>query len=621
MTKRNLFILLIIGVGIAGAIAVSSILLSNDKPEMAADSNPVRYKAGAYQFGLELSPSTPIVGENTLVLTLQDSNGNPVENASLSAIAEMPAMGSMAAMQSPAEMTETAPGVYKGSFEPYMKGSWPLTLTVNHEEFGKARVNFDLATGREGMQLSSGARAIGGSKGKTQTTELPYRAGDIRFSAEVLPETPRVGPNTLAIVLRDQDGDPIDDASITAIAEMPAMGTMPAMRAPAEMASRGSGRYEGTFRPSMEGSWPLTLEIRLPGQAPRRVSFDLATGRKGIQLSSGATRADGGESMEMAPPGTVTLDPSRRQLIGVKTARTEYRDMSRPVRAVGTVAYDETRLADVSLKFDAWIGELYADYVGKPVKKGDPLFTVYSPDLYAAQQEFLELARRNSSRGLLEAARKRLLLWNMSETEIEALQRRGSPADYVLIRAPMTGVVVTKNIVVGTAHRAGMTLLRLADLSEVWVEAELYESELSLLSEGMAASIQLPHARIAPLDGEVSFIYPFADRTTRTTKVRVQVANPEGALKPAMYTEVTLQSRAGERLTIPEEAVIISGQKRYVFEDIGEGRLAPRKVETGLRANGFVEILSGLEENDSIVTSGNFLIASESRLKAGIDQW
>ena len=296
--------------------------------------------------------------------------------------------------------------------------------------------------------------------------------------------------------------------------------------------------------------------------------------------------------------------------------------MTRTIRAEGRIGYDESRLADVSLKFDAWIGELHADYVGVRVDKGEPLFTVYGPALLAAQQEYLELKRRGSaSPTLLSAARKRLALWDMSDGEIATLEKRGEPFDYVAMHAPISGTVVAKNVVEGTAHKAGMTLLRIADLSQVWVEADIYEGELPLVAEGMPVTVTLPYLLGEQFEGRVDYIYPYLDGASRTGRVRLTVANPEGHLKPEMYAEVKLQADLGRRVAVPEEAVIIAGELRVVFEDLGGGRLAPRKVQTGQRAGGFIEIIAGIEAGDRVVTSGNFLIASESRLKAGMEQW
>ncbi|WP_297185213.1 efflux RND transporter periplasmic adaptor subunit [uncultured Porticoccus sp.] len=623
----------LISIGIAAVVlAIAAVWLGNrwisgtDSSPATGDSPGLQpaYRAGPFKLGIALDPETPRVGKNTFTLVLRNREGEPVNGATIKAVAEMPAMGAMPAMRAPVDMTEVEPGLYRGTFEPSMEGSWPLTLQISKEGMGSTRASFDLATGRKGLQPASGVTALArpGADGADNADELPYRSGPYRLDVSTEPTTPRVGENSLTIILRNAEGEPLDNADIRAVAEMPAMGSMPAMRAPADMRQTGPGRYQGIFDPAMKGSWPLSLAIQAPGMPKRQISFDLATGREGLQLSSGATRTDGGAMAEEAPPGTVTLDARRRQLIGVTTATAQRMELTRSIRAVGQVRYDETRLADISLKFDAWIGELYADYVGAHVEKGKPLFTVYGPELLAAQQEYLELKRRGgSTRTLLAAARKRLTLWDMSEQEIAALERRGDPFDYVTMDAPISGTVVTRNVVEGTAHKAGMTLLRIADLSQLWVEADIYEAELPLVSEGMPVEVTLPYLPERRFEGKVDFIYPTLDGATRTGRVRLTLANPDGVLKPDMYAEVKLKVELGERLAVPEEAVIIAGENRFVFEDLGEGRLAPRRVRTGQSAGSYIEILEGIEPGDRVVTSGNFLIASESRLKAGMEQW
>lgn len=452
---------------------------------------------------------------------------------------------------------------------------------------------------------------------------LPYQAGPYRLDVRVTPEAPVVGENRLRIVLRDAAGEPVRQAQIRAVAEMPAMGAMPAMQAPAQMREVSPGVYEGKFELAMRGGWPLTVRIEAPGLPVRTLGFDMATGRPGLTPAAGLD--GGGEGAragaEHAPPGTVTVDARRRQLIGLTLAQAEVRSLTRSIRAVGRVAVDERLQTDVSLKYPAWIGELHADFVGAPVKRGAVLFTVYSPELYAAQQEYLETRKRGLSADLLAAARQRLEFWDVDERFIRELERRGKPLKYVPIRAPRDGVVVMKDAVEGTAQPAGKTLLRIADLDRVWIEAEIYEADLSLVEVGMPAAVTLPYLPERQFSGRVEYIYPYLDQQTRTGRVRLTLDNPEGALKPDMFADVKLQVELSPRLAVPESAVLVSGETRVVFEDIGEGRLAPRIVETGWRAGGWVEILSGLEAGDRVVTSGNFLIASESRLKAGIKQW
>jgi|GEM_PF-91312 len=336
-------------------------------------------------------------------------------------------------------------------------------------------------------------------------------------------------------------------------------------------------------------------------------------------------------SQEDANSGVVLVDERRRQLIGVKTATATTRPLTSEIRAVGTVTYDESRLQDVSVKYPGWIGRLYVDEPGQRVGRGQALFTLYSPELYAAQQDFITaLASQRAARGtsaperadyLVRAARERLRLWDLSATQIDRLAETGEAVERIPILSPASGYVVEKNVVEGAAVKPGERLFRIAGLERVWVEAEVYESELPLVEEGQAAVVTLPSLPGEELRGTVSFIYPYLDGASRTGKVRIELANPGMKLKPDMFADVRLRRELGERLAVPETAVLYAGDRSYVFVDLGEGRLRPQRVETGRQADGWVEILSGVESGDSVVTSGNFLIAAESRLKSAMDQW
>lgn len=444
-------------------------------------------------------------------------------------------------------------------------------------------------------------------------------AGPFRVNVSVEPLPPIVGANTLTVRLRDGNDQPVAGAEIKAVAEMPAMGAMPAMRVPMETVEIADGAYRGRFNLPMAGEWPFTIAIEKPGLGSRTLGFDMATGRRGLRLNSGADtpRSD----VSTSPPGTVTLDAKRRQLIGVELGVAQTLPLHKTLRAIGRVTYDETRLSDVSLKFQAWIGELKADYVGVAVNKGDVLFTAYGPDLLAAQDQYLEIRRRAGRGPLVEAARKRLLLWDMTPAQIETLERRGVSQDYVPILAMQSGTVIEKTVVAGTAVPAGKTILRIADLSHVWIEAEIYEGDLSLIREGMRVVVTLPYLPGERFEADVDYVYPYLDGKTRTGKIRLSLPNPDGSLKPDMYAEARLVADLGPRLLVPEEAVLVSGDKRIVFEDLGDGRLAPRRVQTGQANESYIEILDGLEEGARVVTSGNFLIASESKLKSGLKQW
>jgi Cu(I)/Ag(I) efflux system membrane fusion protein len=449
-----------------------------------------------------------------------------------------------------------------------------------------------------------------------------FRAGDLEIGIAVEPETPHVGDNRLVVEVRGLEGGNPDNVDVSAFAEMPAMGAMPAMRAPADLEQTAPGRFEGAMNLSMRGEWPLTVEVSGPDGNSRQLRFDLATDRAGLTISAGGTPV-GANTTTADDTNVITIDNRRRQMIGVETGEAAYRNLVLPIRAVGKVTYDERLLSHVTLKFDGFIGDLMADYVGAPIEAGQPIFTVYSPELLAAQQEYLEtLRRRQGSDGtFLRAARQRLALWDMSDAGIAALERRGSPEDYVTIHAPRSGTLIERSIADGSAAGMGQILLTIADLSRVWVEADVFETDLELVEAGMTAAIALPYLPGRRFETNVEYVYPYLDGATRTGRVRLTLDNPGGALKPDMYAEVTLEADLGERLTVPEEAVIVAGESRVVFIDLGEGRLRPMRIQTGRRAQGLVEVLEGLSAGDRVVTSGNFLLAAETRLKTGLEQW
>ena len=460
-----------------------------------------------------------------------------------------------------------------------------------------------------------------------------FRAGALDVGIATVPSTPRVGENRLVLDLRDASGNPLS-VPVSAMAMMPAMGAMPEMRAPADLVEIAPGIFEGSMNLSMQGEWPLTITIRDPQNgADRRLQFDLATDRAGLSIAAGGTpvssEADVNSGTVRSDPladadaGAITIDNRRRQLIGLELGDAALRSLVRPIRAVGEVTYDERLLSQVTLKFDGFIGELDADYVGMPIAAGQRLFTVYSPELLTAQQDYVETLRRgdNVNSGLLRAVRQRLRLWDMADAEIEALEQRGTPADYVPFNAPRSGTLVERNITEGGAARMGQTLLTIADLSRLWIEAQVFEADLELLAVGTPATVLLPYLPGRRFEATIDYIYPYLEEGSRTGRVRLVIDNLDGELRPDMYAEVSIQVPLGERLSVPEEAVIVAGSSRVVFVDLGDGRLRPVRIETGRRAQGFIEVLSGLQPGERVVTSGNFLIAAETRLKTGLDQW
>lgn len=449
-------------------------------------------------------------------------------------------------------------------------------------------------------------------------------AGAYQLHLNIEPETPQVGMNQLTLEVRDRNGQNMAGARVEIGANMAAMGTMSAMHAPAEIREDAPGMYRGTLELPMSGEWPLTLSVETPSLGHAEIVLDMATGRKGVLAPNAAPQSGTGMPREMES-GIIQVDTRRRQLIGVTTGQVERKAVNYTVRAAGRVASDERRLSDVALKFNGFIGTLNANFVGAQVRKGEPLFTVFSPALLNAQHEYLNAYRARDqggiASGLLGSARQRLLLWDVTPEQIQDLEVRDKPLEHLPIVSPADGIVMEKMVVAGSAFNAGDKLLRIANLSRVWVEAQVYQFELSLLKPGTPAQITFPDDPKKVLHGVVSYVAPFMEGDTRSVRIRVELDNKGGVLRPDMYADVQLAVPLGERLVVPEDAVLYSGANRVVFLDLGDGRLQPQRVHIGLRNNGWVEILDGLKNGDAIVTSGNFLISSETKLKGGLEQW
>ena len=327
--------------------------------------------------------------------------------------------------------------------------------------------------------------------------------------------------------------------------------------------------------------------------------------------------------------------------------------MEKPLRTVGRVVYDETKLSDVNLKITGWIQKLYADYTGKLIEKGQPLFDLYSPELVSTQEEYilaletLEKLRRfvteeetalllsnpsgypvtaalvqkeaiQKTESLVSAAKRRLLLWDLTEAQILTLREAGEPQTFITIYSPSTGVVVEKMAVEGMYVNPGMQLYRIADLSTIWVYADLYEYELALVREGLAATMTLSYNPGRTFEGNVDYIYPYLETKTRTAKVRLIFPNLDLQLRPGMYVNVGLKVDLGEQIAVPESSVLYSGRRRIVFVDVGSGRFQPREVTLGAKVEDYYHVLAGVEDGERVVTSGNFLIDSESKLKSAI---
>ena len=333
-----------------------------------------------------------------------------------------------------------------------------------------------------------------------------------------------------------------------------------------------------------------------------------------------------------AQNGSVQIDPVTIQNIGVKTMVVEKQPLTRTVRAVGRVDYDETRIMDVNSKVAGWVEKLYVDYTGQWVQKGQPLLALYSPELVAAQEEYLSAldyaesmrdgAMREAAQAaedLLGAAKQRLLYWDISKGQIAELEKTRQVGRTMPILAPRSGIVTHKDVLEGAHIGSGQHLYRIADLSVVWIYADVYEYEMPWVSKGQRAEVSLSYLPGEQFEGKVDYIFPFMNEKTRTVQVRMVFDNADGALKPDMYADVVIRPEVGrEGVVIPAQAVIHSGTRRLVVMAHGDGRFEPREIHTGVETEDGYEVMNGLNPGDRIVTSAQFLIDSESNLKAAI---
>jgi membrane fusion protein, copper/silver efflux system len=327
----------------------------------------------------------------------------------------------------------------------------------------------------------------------------------------------------------------------------------------------------------------------------------------------------------------VSLTPERRSLLGVRSEAVRQMRIEKELRTVGRVTVDERRLAHVHTKFEGYVERLYVDFTGMLVKKGDPLLSIYSPDLVATQQEFLLALRAQKQlansqipsvaqggASLLEAARERLRLWDIRVEDIAEIERTGTVRRTLDLHADVTGTVVQKNVVQGMRVMPTDTLFDLADLSQVWVLADLYEADLQTIRLGVSADVTLSYLPGKEWHGAVTYIAPTVEERTRTIKVRIEVDNSGGILKPDMFADVRLRTDVGIGLVVPESAIIDTGDRKLVFLDRADGSIEPREVEIGMRIPEGYQVLRGLANGDRVVTAANFLLDSESSLKSAL---
>ena len=338
---------------------------------------------------------------------------------------------------------------------------------------------------------------------------------------------------------------------------------------------------------------------------------------------------ENGGTASNLPEGAFRITADKQQMIGVTYGEVVFSPVSKTLRAVARLAYDETKIVRIHTKTEGWIENVYVDFTGKEVKKGEPLITVYSPELLQTQTEFLlALKGRNElaespfreavagSESLYESARRRLELWDISEGQIKELEARGKPTKTLTLYAPTNGFVLARSAYPKQRVTPETELYQIADLSTIWAIADIYEYEAPEIKVGQTATMTLSYYPGRPFKGQVTYIYPQLDNATRTLKVRLEFPNPNFTLKPDMYANVELKIDYGKRLVVPQEAVLDSGSEQTVFVSHEGGYFEPRKVQLGAKVDNKFIVLAGLKAGERITTSANFLIDSESTLKA-----
>jgi Cu(I)/Ag(I) efflux system membrane fusion protein/cobalt-zinc-cadmium efflux system membrane fusion protein len=341
------------------------------------------------------------------------------------------------------------------------------------------------------------------------------------------------------------------------------------------------------------------------------------------------------EGEEKEPASTIRIDSGTIQNMGVRMERVKRKPLVKDIRAFGNITYDERRIYAVNTKFNGWIEKLYVDFIGKKVKKGQPLFDIYSPELVTAQEEYLLSLQQNANlkespypsiregaQRLLNASRTRLRYWDLTEKQIKTIENTEIVQKTLTIYSPANGVIIKKHAFQGHYVKAGQHQYEIADLSKVWVDVDIYEYELPWIKKGMSAEMELSYTPGKIFTGNVLYVYPFLTAKTRTAKLRLEFPNPDYQLKPDMYANVKLKSAVSEdSLVIPQEAVIDSGVRKVVFVALGKGKFQPREVKLGLEGNDHeFQVLEGLQENEQIVISAQFMLDSESRLREAIQK-
>jgi Cu(I)/Ag(I) efflux system membrane fusion protein len=348
---------------------------------------------------------------------------------------------------------------------------------------------------------------------------------------------------------------------------------------------------------------------------------DAASGKEAMPGMAGMDPMEGmvHPSSDAAATDTagVPVERTAAQRLGITFARAAARPIAAGTRVVGTLTYAEPRRAYVNARVNGWVEQLRADFVGKPVQKGDALFALYAPELVSAQEEYLS-AKRLGDSTLVAASRRRMALWDIPEDQIDLLDQTGKAQRALLIRAPMSGEIAEKMVTEGQAVREGDNLFLIADRGVLWVDLAVFETDAALLRVGVPVELKVDALPGRTYRGRVTFIHPGVDSTTRTLTARAEVPNRDGRLRPGMFVTARFGSASAPRLTVPLTAVLPTGTRQLVFVNRGDGQFIPRDVQTGIRSDSLIEVVAGLKAGDEVIASATYLLDSESNLAAAM---
>ncbi len=480
----------------------------------------------------------------------------------------------------------------------------------------------------------------------TNTKQNRFNAGNYQIRMDSNASPILQGRNQITFVILNQEGQRAR-ANVVVKAYHDANNLL----ADAVIKELDDGGYEAVIDLPEAGEWILTIDLTNPALGHADLLFSLQTGSQGFHalattdeniayytcaMHPSIKSVEAGScpicSMELIAikkqnkqqAGIVKLDFKKRQLIGVTSETASQRPFIKTIVSAGKISYDQSHLREITLKYDAWIESLEINEIGIAVKQGDELFSIYSPELISAQKEYLATFQQGGGQYKLAAA-ERLKLWGVNKAQLRLLKQKGHNFSKLPVLSPVSGTVVSKHIIEGSAVKSGEPLFRIADLSTVWLEAAIYQADLAWFQnvpvEKINASISIDGLPDLPMTSVIKHIDPVLDPLTHSARIRFEIDNPQGMLRPNMYATASIQLNLGERLLIPESAVIVAADKRIVFVDQGLGKLKPVEIKTGLQNDQYIEVKSGLSAGQTVVTSGQFLIAAESKLKSGLQQW